>query len=138
MSITIGQGITLGTGITLTGEPAIVIPPPTTYFTDKQVFVSPFYDSPVTRLGGQYTSDTQFNDAIWSNIIPVGVRVIVKWVNQPTEIDMGIVTLVDKGGFFFSDHYVYVTNPSNFAMPNLNGSPLVDHQASYFRIEYPT
>jgi hypothetical protein len=47
---------------------------------------------------------------------------------------MGIVTLVDKGGYSFSDHYVYVTNPSNFAMPNLNGSPLVDHQASYFKI----
>ena len=109
--------------------------PTATYSTDSQVFVSPQYYSPVTRLGGRYADGNEFNDAIWNNLITVGSRVIVKWNNQPAEIDMGVVTLVDKNNFHFLDHYVFVTNPSNFGMPVLNGSPLVDCQASYFRIE---
>ena len=109
-----------------------------TYYTNKQVFGDPSYYARITRLGGKYTDGTHFNDAIFDDLIVVGSRVIVKWNNQPAEIDMGIVTLVDKGGYSFSNHYVYVTNPSNFGMPVLNGSPLVDYQASYFRIENNT
>jgi hypothetical protein len=114
-------------------------PTPTsvTYNTTKQVFGDPDYYLPITRLGGQYTDNTPFNDAIFDNLITVGSRVIVKWNNQPAEIDMGIVTRVNKGAYSFSNHYVSVTNPSNFGMPVINGSPLVDYKASYFRIESP-
>jgi hypothetical protein len=115
--------------------PTPVEPTSVTYNTTKQVFGYPNYYSPITRLGGQYTDGTTFNDAIWDDLIPVGSRVIVKWINQPNEIDMGIVTAIDKNQYSYHDHYVFVTNPSNFGMSPLNGSPLVDYQASYFRIE---
>ena len=123
--------------------PTPVVPTPTpvapvTYNTSSQVFgqnSSLGQYALINKLGGQYTDGNTFNDAIWNNLITVGSRVIVKWNNQPSEIDMGIVTQVEKGGFSFSNHYVWVTNPNNFTMPVLNGSPLVDYQASYFRIE---
>jgi len=119
-------------------EYTIAPPPPITYYTNKQVFGDPSYYLPITRLGGKYTDGTHFNDAIFDDLIVLGSRVIVKWNNQPNEIDMGIVTLVDKAPYSFSNHYVYVTNPSNFAVSEpFNGSPLVDYQASYFRIVAP-
>jgi hypothetical protein len=88
-------------------------------------------------MGGKYTDPNTFNEAIWNNLITVGSTITVKWNNQASEINMGTVTQVEKGAFYNSGHYVYVTNPTNFAMPVINGSPLVDFQTTYFRIQSP-
>ena len=120
-------------------EITIAPPPPVTYYPTGQVFGdNPLFGqyAIITKLGGKYADPNTFNEAIWNNLIPLGSRVIVKWNNRPAEIDMGLVTQVEKGAFYNSNHYVYVTNPSNFAMPVINGSPLVDFQTTYFRIEF--
>jgi hypothetical protein len=120
-------------------EYTIAPPPPVTYYPTGQVFGNnPLFGqyARITQLGGKYADVNTFNEAIWNNLIPLGSRVIVKWNNRPAEIDMGTVTQVEKGAFYNSNHYVYVTNPSNFAMPVINGSPLVDFQTTYFRIEF--
>ena len=120
-------------------EYTIAPPPPVTYYPTGQVFGNnPLFGqyARITQLGGKYADPNTFNEAIWNNLITVGSRVIVKWNNQASEINMGTVTQVEKGAFYNSNHYVYVTNPSNFAMPVINGSPLVDFQTTYFRIEF--
>ena len=120
-------------------EVTLAPPPPVTYYPTGQVFGdNPLFGqyAIITKLGGKYADVNTFNEAIWNNLIPLGSRVIVKWNNRPAEIDMGLVTQVEKGAFYNSNHYVYVTNPSNFAMPVINGSPLVDFQTTYFRIEF--
>ena len=121
-------------------EVTIAPAPPITYYPTGQVFGdNPLFGqyATITKLGGKYGDVNTFNEAIWNNLIIVGSGVTVKWNNQPAEINMGIVTQVEKGAFYNSNHYVYVTNPSNFAMPVINGSPLVDFQTTYFRIESP-
>jgi hypothetical protein len=120
-------------------EYTIAPPPPVTYYPTGQVFGNnPLFGqyARITQLGGKYTDPNTFNEAIWNNLITVGSTVTVKWNNQVSEINMGTVTQVEKGAFYNSNHYVYVTNPSNFAMPVINGSPLVDFQTTYFRIEF--
>lgn len=111
----------------------------TTYTGVDQVFSwSTSGPGPINQLGGQYADDNEFNDAIWNDLVPVGATVIVKWYYHPVPVNMGVVTQVDKAFASFLDHFVTVTNPSGFILPNYTSDNLTNHITEYFTIEYPT
>ncbi len=109
----------------------------TTNLVSDQVFTWP-NSGIIEYLGGKFADGNDFNDAIWNDLITVGSTITVKWYYHPVAVNMGVVTQVDKGAFSFSNHFVYVTNPSNFDLPSYTSDNLTDHATEYFIVSEPT